>query len=86
MLATFQVLNSYMQLCVNVLVTQSCLTLCDPMDCSSPGSSVRGISRAKILESVAFPSPGDLPNPGIKPRPSAFQGDALTSELPGKPC
>ena len=85
MLATFQVLNSYMQLCVNVLVTQSCLTLCDPMDCSSPGSSVRGISRAKILESVAFPSPGDLPNPGIKQGSSALQADSLWSEPPGKP-
>ena len=85
MLATFQVLNSYMQLCVNVLVTQSCLTLCDPMDCSSPGSSVRGISQAKILESVAFPSPGDLPNPGIKQGSSALQADSLWSEPPGKP-
>ena len=31
-------------MCVNVLVTQLCPTLCDPMDCSPPGSSVRGIS------------------------------------------
>ena len=77
MLATFQVLNSYMQLCVRVLVTQSCPTLCDPMDCSSPGSSVHGISQARILESVAFPSPGDLPNPGIELRSSALQADSL---------
>ena len=66
-------------------VTQSCPTLGDPMDCSSPGSSVRGISRAKILESVAFPSPGDLPNPGIKQGSSALQADSLWSEPPGKP-
>ena len=33
---------------------QSCLTLCDPMDCSSPGSSVRGILQARILEWVAI--------------------------------
>ena len=85
MLATFQVLNSYMQLCVNMLVTQLCLTLCDPMDCSSPGSSVHGISQAKILESVAFPSPWDLPNPGIKQGSSALQEDSLWSEPPGKP-
>ena len=38
---------------VCVLVTQSCLTLCDPMDCSLPGSSVHGILQARILEWVA---------------------------------
>ena len=42
-------------LCVLCLVTQSCLTLCDPMDCSSPGSSVHGILQARILEWVAYP-------------------------------
>ena len=42
---------------VCVLVTQSCLTLWDPMDCSPPGSSVHGILQARILEWVAFPSP-----------------------------
>ena len=36
-------------------VAQSCLTLCDPMDCSLPGSSVHGILQAKILEWVAIP-------------------------------
>ena len=38
---------------VKVLVTQSCLTLCDPVDCSPLGSSVRGIIQARILEWVA---------------------------------
>ena len=41
--------------CVKGLVTQSCLTLCDPMDCSLPSSSVHGILQARILESVAIP-------------------------------
>ena len=45
---------------------QSCPTLCDPMDCSPPGSSVHGILQARILEWVC-PPPGDLPNPGIEP-------------------
>ena len=36
-------------------VTQSCLTLCNPMDCSPPGSSVHGILQARILEWVALP-------------------------------
>ena len=47
-------------------VTQSCLTLCDPMDCSLPGSSVHGIFHARILEWLPFPSPGDLSHPGIE--------------------
>ena len=41
-------------LCVCVLVTQSCLTLCDPMDYSLPGSSVHEILQARILEWVAI--------------------------------
>ena len=40
---------------VKVLVVQSCPTLCDPMDCSPPGSSVRGILQARILQWVANP-------------------------------
>ena len=39
---------------VCVLVTQSCPTLCDPMDCSPPGSSVRGILQRRTLEWVAI--------------------------------
>ena len=49
-----------------VLVALLYPTLCDPRDCSLQGSFVRGILQAGILERVAFPSPGDLPNPGIK--------------------
>ena len=40
---------------VCVLVTQACLTLCDSMDCSPPGSSIHGILQARILEWVAIP-------------------------------
>ena len=46
---------------------QSCATLCDPRDCSPPGSSVHGILQARILEWVAISSYRDLPNPGIEP-------------------
>ena len=47
---------------------QSCPTLCDPMDCSPPGSPVHGIFQAKILERVAMPSSrGIFPTPGIEP-------------------
>ena len=40
--------------CNMVLVAQSCLTLCTPMDCGLPGSSVHGIFQTRILESVAI--------------------------------
>ena len=70
---------------VKVLVTQSCPTLCDPMDCSPSGSSVHRILQARILEWVAFPSPGDLPNPGIQPRSPTLQSHSLPAEPPGKP-
>ena len=46
---------------------QLCTTLCDPMDCNLPGSSVHGILQARILEWVPCPPPGDLPDPGIEP-------------------
>ena len=46
---------------------QSCLTLCDPMDCSPPGSSVHGILQARILEWVAISLSKRSPDPGIKP-------------------
>ena len=42
--------------CVCAKLLQSCPTLCDPMDCSPPGSSVRGIVQVRILEWVAMPS------------------------------
>ena len=53
----------------SMIVTQLCLTLCNPLDCSLPGSSVREISQARILKWISglpFPSPGDLPKAGIK--------------------
>ena len=58
-------------------VAQSCPTLCNPMDCSLPGSSIHGIFQTRVLEWVPLPSPGDLPNPGIEPRSPALQVDAL---------
>ena len=63
-----------------VKVTQSCPTLCDPMD-----YRVHGILQARILEWVAFPSPGDIPNPGIEPRSLTLQADYLPAEPQGKP-
>ena len=62
---------------VKVLVTQSWQTLCDPMDCSLPGSSVHGVSRQEYWSGLPCPPPADLPNPGIEPEPvtiGAFAG------------
>ena len=67
------------------LVTQSYPTLRDPVDCSPPGSFVHGILQARILEWVAFPSPGDLLNPGVEPRSLTLQADSLPAEPQGKP-
>ena len=51
-----------------VLVTKLCQTLCDPMDCSSPGSSVHGILQTGILEWVATAFSRGSSDPGIEPR------------------
>ena len=107
------------------LVIQLCPTLCNPMGCSPPGSSVHGDSPGKntgvgchallqgifpnqgwnpglphcrwilyclshqgsprTLEWLSYPSPGDLPDPGIEPGSPALQADSLPAELPGKP-
>ena len=117
------ILNLSLPLLLSVsicLVSQSCLTLCNPMDCSLPGSSVHGNSPGKntevgchaLLQGI-FPtrgsnpgfagrfftiwatreaqeywsgypisSPGDLPDPGIKPRSPALHVDSLPAELP----
>ena len=61
-----------------VKVTQSCLTLCDLMD-----YTVHEFSRPEYW--IPFPSPGDLPDPGIKPGSPALQVDSLPTELSGKP-
>ena len=66
---------------VCVWVTQSCPTLCDPMDYSLPDSSVHCI---EYWSGLPFLFPGDLPNPGIKPGSLAFWADSLPSEPTGK--
>ena len=67
------------------LVSQSCPTLCDPMDCNPLGSSVHGISQQEYWSGLPFPSAGDLPNPGIKPGSPALQAESFPSEPQGQP-
>ena len=64
-----------------MLVTQSCLTLCHPMD-QAPLSME--FSRQEYWSALPRPPPGDLPNPGIEPRSPALQADSLPSQPPGK--
>ena len=72
------------------LVSQSCLTLCNTMGCSLPGSSVHGDSPGKntgvrchfLLQGI-FLTQGL--NPGIEPRSPTLQADSLSYEPPGKP-
>ena len=45
-----------------------CVQLCDYKDCSPPGPSVHGLLQAKHWSELPFPTPGDLPDPGIEPR------------------
>ena len=65
---------------------QSCLTLCNSMDCSPPGFSVHELFQARILEWLSFPSPGNLPDPGIKATSRvspALASGFFTTALPG---
>ena len=57
-----------------------CLTLCDPTD-----YTIHGTLQARYWSGQPFPSPGDLPNPGIEPRSLKLQVDCLPAEPQGKP-
>ena len=65
----------------------SVVSVCDSMACSPSGSSVHGISQARILDWVALPfhAPGDLPDPGVKPVSPALQADSLLLSYLGSP-
>ena len=66
-------------------VAQSCPTLCDPWTVAHKAPPSMGFSRQEYWSGLPFLSPGDLPDPGIEPRSSTLQADALTSAPPGKP-
>ena len=68
-----------------LLALKWCLTLCDRMDSSPPGSSIHGHFQARILDWVWFPSPGNLLGPGIKLVTPALTGGWSSTEPPGKP-
>ena len=63
---------------IQVEFAQSCSMVCKSMDYSPPGFSVHGILQQEYWSVLPFPSPGDLPNPGIKPASPSFQADSLS--------
>ena len=65
---------------MKVLVTQSCLTLCDTMDYSLPGFSVHGMLQARMLEWVATLFQGIFQAQGLKLASPALKADSLPSE------
>ena len=67
------------------LVTKSCPTLCIPMNCSQPGSSVHGISQVRILEWVAMFSSRGSSRPRDRTLPPALAGGFFTTKPPGQP-
>ena len=66
-------MNYVYRACLPVKLLQLCLTLCDPMDCSLPGSSVHGFSGQEYWSGLLCPPPGDLSNLEIEP-PSPYIG------------
>ena len=71
--STFDALGEPVCVCA-----QSCWTLCDPMNCSPPNSSIHRILQGRILEWLPFPSPGDLPHSGVEPESPELQADFFT--------
>ena len=69
----------------NCLVIKSCPALLLDVDYSLPGSSVCGFSRQEYWSGLPFPSPGDLPDPGLRPESPALVCSFFATEPPGKP-
>ena len=65
------------------LVAKSCLTLVTPWTIACQAPLSMGFSRQEYWRGFSFPSPGDLPDPGIEPGSSALQVDSLLTELEG---
>ena len=67
------------------LVAKLCLTLVTPMTVACPTPLSMGFSRQEYLRGLPFPSPGDLPDPGIESISPAWQGGFFATESPVKP-
>ena len=67
------------------LVSQSCPTPCDLLDCSHQAPLSTGFTRQEYPSGLSFPFPGDLPDPGIKPVSPSLTRRFFTAQPPGKP-
>ena len=70
---------------MRVCQVASVVSDCDPNDCSHHAPLSVGFSRQEYWSGLPFPSPGDLPDPGIEPAFAALVGEFFTTEPPGKP-
>ena len=77
--------SSWDQISGGGLVTKSCPTLATPWTVACQAPLPMGFFRLEYWSGLPFPSPGDLPNPGIKPGSPALQADSLPTELWGSP-
>ena len=68
-----------------VLVAKLCPTLATPWTVAHQAPLSMGFSRQEYWNGLPFPSPGDLPDPGIEPGSPALQADDLLTEVWGKP-
>ena len=80
----FLSLGKYYAVLIVVLLTKSCVTLCDPRDCTLPGFSVHGISQARVLEWVAITFYRGPSCPGIEPMSPYWQVDSLPLSYLGR--
>ena len=75
----------YVKHCMQVKSLSRVRLFATPWTVAHQAPQSMGFSRQEYWSGLPFPSPGDLPDPGIEPRSPALQVDALTSEPPGKP-
>ena len=79
---TCKTVNSF-DMCLRAKLLQSCLTFCDPVNCSLPGSSVHGILQARLLEWIAIPFCRESAWTRVQTQVSCISGRFFTSEPPG---
>ena len=84
-----QYLHKYVYICICIFVEKCCSLSHVQLSATpwtvTPGSLSMGFSRQVCWSEWSYPSPGDLPNPGIKPQSLVLQADSLLSEPPGQP-
>ena len=80
-----RLLDSFGGCCSSCLVAKLCLTFCDCIDYSLPGSSVHVFPRQEYWSELPFPSPKDLPHPGIEPPSPELAVEFFTTEPRAEP-